>query len=374
MTTTMPLSEFITLQRGFDLPSSQRKEGEIPVVASTGIAGYHNEHKVEGPGVVIGRSGSIGGGQYIEGDFWPLNTTLWVKDFKGSNPRFAYYLLRSIDFGRFNAGAGVPTLNRNHIASLRIRTHGRHEQDRIAAIVSAYDDLIENNRRRIQLLEQAARLLYKEWFVHLRFPGHEHVKVIDGVPEGWEKSAIGEKFRTVLGGTPSRKNLELWGGNVAWINSGEVNKLRILAETEFITEEGLSKSAAKLMPTGTTVLAITGATLGQVSRLEIDCAANQSVVGIYDPDDLQNEWIYLFFVHEIRRIINHATGGAQQHINKEIVNATEFMNPSKPLLAHFREAVHPNFEVVRNLEMQNLALSSARDLLLPRLMSGEVAV
>src|SRR5690554_1286396 len=100
-----PLNEFITLQRGFDLPEEQRKPGSIPVVASRSIVGFHSEKRVEAPGVVIGRSGSIGGGQYLDEPFWPLNTTLWVKDFKGHNPRYVYYLLKSIDFTSFNVGA-----------------------------------------------------------------------------------------------------------------------------------------------------------------------------------------------------------------------------------------------------------------------------
>jgi type I restriction enzyme, S subunit len=248
------------------------------------------------------------------------------------------------------------------------------EQKRIAEILSAYDDLIENNRRRIHLLEQAARLLYKEWFVHLRFPGHEHTKIIDGVPQGWEKKSIDERFETVLGGTPARNNSEFWGGNIPWINSGEVNNTRILKPTELITEKGLLKSAAKIMPAGTTVLAITGATLGQVSRLEIECSANQSVVGVFDLADPKNEWLYLFFSHEIKKIINHATGGAQQHINKEIVNATEFLEPSKSVLEIFRQIVRPIFSQIKCLELQNLSLIKARNLLLPKLMNGEVTV
>jgi type I restriction enzyme S subunit len=107
----IPLSDFITLQCGFDLPTARGKERNVPGIASAGIAGYYDEVKVKGPGVVIGRSGSIGGGQYAANDFWPLNTTLWVKDFKGNNPRFTYDLLKGIDFTRFNAGAGIPALN-----------------------------------------------------------------------------------------------------------------------------------------------------------------------------------------------------------------------------------------------------------------------
>ena len=109
------LGEVLTLQRGMDLPVQDRRAGKYPVVASTGVVGRHDTAPVKGPGVVIGRSGSIGGGQYIQSDYWPLNTTLWVKDFKGNNPRYCYYLLKSLDFSTFNAGSGVPTLNRNHI-------------------------------------------------------------------------------------------------------------------------------------------------------------------------------------------------------------------------------------------------------------------
>ena len=127
------LSDFITLQRGFDLPSTHRKDGDIPIVASTGIVGYHSEAKVAGPGVIIGRSGSIGGGQYVSGNHWPLNTTLWVKDFKGNVPQFVYYFLKNIDFSRFNAGAGVPTLNRHHISSIAVLCFSISEQARIAS-------------------------------------------------------------------------------------------------------------------------------------------------------------------------------------------------------------------------------------------------
>jgi len=137
------LGDFMTLQRGFDLPESSRIAGSSPIIASTGIVGTHNKAMVKGPGVVIGRSGSIGGGQFIQSDFWPLNTTLWVKDFKGNDPRFCYYLLKSIDLTRFNAGSGVPTLNRNHIHPLPINVPTSNtEQKAIAHILGSLDDKI----------------------------------------------------------------------------------------------------------------------------------------------------------------------------------------------------------------------------------------
>ena len=161
----IPLNEFVTLQRGFDLPKGDRIEGSIPVVASTGVGGHHNEAKVTAPGVVIGRSGSIGGGQYIQDDFWPLNTTLWVKDFKGHHPRFVYYLFKSIDFSTFNVGSGVPTLNRNHLSSLMVRNIGVDNEKEIAKFLGDLDDKIDLNKKTNQTLEQMAQALFKSWFV-----------------------------------------------------------------------------------------------------------------------------------------------------------------------------------------------------------------
>ncbi len=161
----MPLNELITLQRGFDLPKDKRLDGNIPVVASTGIAGFHNEAKVKANGVVIGRSGSIGGGQYITEDFFPLNTTLYVKDFKGHHPRFIYYLFRSIDFSQFNVGTGVPTLNRNHLSSLLVPVFSYKKEESIANILGNLDDKIQLNTQTNQTLEAIAQAIFKSWFV-----------------------------------------------------------------------------------------------------------------------------------------------------------------------------------------------------------------
>ena len=189
---TIPLGEFLTLKRGYDLPADERLEGDVPIVSSSGITGRHNIAKVKGPGVVTGRYGTLGAVFYIAEDFWPHNTALYVQDFKGSNPRFAFYFLQTVLRSTSSDKAAVPGVNRNDLHAQRVSvTRDPERQQRIAATLSAYDDLIENNRRRIRLLEEAARLLYREWFVHLRFPGHEHVAVVGGVPEGWERVTLG---------------------------------------------------------------------------------------------------------------------------------------------------------------------------------------
>ena len=158
------LGDVLTLQRGFDLPKSKRIPGPYPVIASTGPVGTHYAAAVQGPGVAIGRSGSIGGGQFIRSDFWPLNTTLWVKDFRGNDKRFCYYFLKSLDLARFNAGSGVPTLNRNHIHPLAVKIPSVATQVTIGRVLGTLDDKIELNRLMNQTLEEMARALFKSWF------------------------------------------------------------------------------------------------------------------------------------------------------------------------------------------------------------------
>lgn len=369
------LQDLVFFQRGYDITKAQQIEGSVPVISSSGVTSHHNEPKATGPGIVIGRKGTLGSVHYSEGDYWPHDTTLWSKDLLGNNPRFVYFYLHTINFKRFDVGNSNPTLNRNHIHNLPTLIPPLDTQERIADTLSAYDDLIENNRQRIAALEVASRQLYREWFIRLRFPGHEHTRISNSTPEGWTRKSIGAHFTTVLGGTPSRAKPEYWDdGTVPWINSGKANELRILQASEFITEIGLKNSAAKMMPKGTTVIAITGATLGQVSMLEIDCAANQSVVGITDDSRTNTEWLYLTMKERIPELVARATGGAQVHINKDIVNAFEIVVPSKNISDIFRDSVTSMFRQISNLSLQNIKLRTARDLLLPKLMSGEITV
>lgn len=250
-------------------------------------------------------------------------------------------------------------------------------QTQIASVISSYDDLIENNEKRIKALEEMAKLLYTEWFVKFKFPGHEKVKMVDScteygmIPQGWEVAKVGDKFLTILGGTPSRNKSEYWeNGNIPWINSGTVNNLRITEESELITKNALEKSATKIMPKRTTLLAITGATLGQVSLTEIECCANQSVVGIHDKEGLLNEYVYLRIKNEIKSIIALAGGGAQQHINKDIINNKDFLIPEEKLIKKFSRLIVPLFDEISALIFSNKNLSQIRDLIIPQLVTG----
>ena len=294
------------------------------------------------------------------------------------NPEYLVYYMLSPkvqhDLQSSANGATVAHINMPKIRNLKIQIPNRVIQDKIATILSRYDALIENYQKQIKLLEESAQRLYKEWFVDLRFPGHENTKIVDGVPEGWSFIQIKDRYKTVLGGTPSRFINNYWGGDISWINSGEINKLRIINSSEKITKDGYNNSSTKLMPVHTTILAITGATLGQVSYTEIETCANQSVVGIIDEENTTNEYLYLHIYNNINSIINKATGGAQQHINKNIVNDYYIMLPNEDILTEFRRKIKPIFNVIKDYLFTIEKLTEARGRLLPKLMSGEIEV
>jgi type I restriction enzyme S subunit len=250
-------------------------------------------------------------------------------------------------------------------------------QRKIAAILSAYDDLIENNTRRIKILEEMAQALYREWFVKFRFPGHDNVKMVESefgmMPEGWEVKSIGEIGKVVLGGTPSRSRSEYWrDGSIPWINSGKLNDIRVIDSSELITEVGLNESATKLMPRKTVLVAITGAIL--LSMLEMEACANQSVVGIHDIKFVSQEYLHLYLCENISIFETKMSGSAQQHINKEIVARTDILIPSCEISDKFNEVIQPIYSMVAALLFRNVNLRSTRDLLLPRFISGEVDV
>ncbi|HVH25568.1 MAG TPA: restriction endonuclease subunit S [Vicinamibacterales bacterium] len=139
-TSTCHLGDVVRLKRGYDLPRQDRRPGPFPIVSSSGVTGHHSEPKVKGPGVVTGRYGTLGEVFYVEEDFWPLNTSLYVEDFKGNDPRFITYFMRQLDFGTRDAAGAVPGVNRNHLHAMTVRVPPLVVQRRIASILSAYDD------------------------------------------------------------------------------------------------------------------------------------------------------------------------------------------------------------------------------------------
>ena len=249
-------------------------------------------------------------------------------------------------------------------------------QKRIASILSTYDDLIENNQRRIQLLEQSAQLLYKEWFVHLRFPGHEHVTITDSVPEGWERKTFADVCETVGGGTPSTKVSEYWGGDVTWVVPTDVTKndcLILLDSERKITEKGLRESSAKLVPPNT-ILMTSRASVGFFALMDIEVCTNQGFINIIPHDEEMRMHLLFNLMSRVAEIRSNAKGTTYPEISKGRFRQMDIVIPTKILLVDFAKIVCDIMQQMRYLKHSTFKLTQARDVLLPRLMNGEVAV
>jgi type I restriction enzyme S subunit len=273
-------------------------------------------------------------------------------------------------------GSTIKHLPREKLALVEVPVPPHSTQDQISSVLSAYDDLIENNRRRIQLLEQAARLLYKEWFVHLRFPGHEHTPIIDGVPEGWEKKKIAEFCETIGGGTPSTKVSEYWDGDITWVVPSDItnnNSLILLKSERKITEKGLRESSAKLVP-AESILMTSRASVGFFALMDHEVCTNQGFINIV-PHDNQSRMFLLFnLLSRVNEIRSNAKGTTYPEISKGRFREMDIIIPSKTLMQQFGEIACDVIRQVRCLMRSNMNLAKARDLLLPKLMNGEVAV
>lgn len=368
------LQDLVFLQRGFDITKANQREGIVPVFSSSGINSYHDTEKISGPGIIIGRKGTLGSVFFSEGGYWPHDTTLWSKDLKGNDPKFVFYAMKIMRFERFDVGAANPTLNRNHIHSLPIRLPDIDTQKIIASTLSAYDDLIENNQRRIALLEDAARHLYKEWFVRFRFPGHEHIKIVDGVPEGWERTTAADVMDILSGGTPKTTIDEFWGGDIPFYTPKDSSESIYVMETEkTLTERGLSICASKLYPKNTLFITARG-TVGKLNLAQTPMAMNQSCYALVGRGAVTQAFLYFSLNAGIDQLKSRAVGAVFDAIIKDTFNTIPYLLPTTALIRDFSEIVEPNLRQVDVLLNQNRLLAQARNLLLPKLMNGEITV
>lgn len=356
--------DFISLQRGYDLTREQFISGPYPVVSSTSIMGFHNSYKVNAPGVVIGRSGTLGEVQYVKDNYWPHNTSLYVKDFKGNEPLFVYYFLKN--FGTDNAGGGaaVPTLNKNHLYVLDITIPSKPTQHRIATILSRYDSLIENYQRQIKLLEESAQRLYKEWFVDYRFPGYEKTKVVDGVPEGWEKKNLVELVDVQYG--------YAFDG-MLFNNNGEgmpILRIRNIPDgmtSDFTTEEAPS---TYIVHNGDIVVGMDG-----IFHINSWCGGDAYLVQRACSFRPYNTWMKGFIFQAIQEPIKFyektLVGSTVAHLGKKHIDSIEFVVPKDKILFKPLQIL---FDKRQGLLSQIRLLTEARDRLLPKLMSGEIKI
>lgn len=319
--------------------------------------------KVDKNDVLISMIGTVGLVCFVDRqpDFAIKNVGL-LKNKDEFHGKWLYYYLSSPE-GQYSIqerlrGTTQQYIPLNEIRKLPVKVlFSMDDMKKIVNFLSYLDDKIELNTQINHNLEEQARAIFREYF-------QPHEKVVP----------LGSLCQCLLGGTPNRNRSEFWGGDIPWINSGKVNEFRITTASEYITDSGLKNSSTKFLPCHTTVIAITGATLGQVSLLEIASCANQSVVGVLPNDNVPFTFIYPFIKDNILELISNQTGGAQQHINKQNVESLPVPCYSAVLITEYHERVSPLYEQISNNCFESERLIDLRDLLLPKLMSGEIDV
>ena len=309
------------------------------------------------------------------------------------NGRFLYYWLNSKQARRYfenNAGGSGQrcTLPLEIIKSTPINLPSLSIQKKIASILSNLDTKIELNNRINAELEAMAKTVYDYWFVQFDFPNGEGKpyrteggkmvwsdELKREIPEGWEVKSLKEIANTGSGGTPlSSKNEYYENGNIPWINSGELNNPYILHTKNYITDEGLSNSSAKMFPAKTLLVALYGATAGKVSLLLIPACSNQAVCAILTKDKVYTTYLKFAFTDLYKYLINLSSGSARDNLSQDLINDLKFTIPNKPLLTSFDSIVTPIVEKISININENAQLTHLRDWLLPMLMNGQVRV
>lgn len=394
----LSLGDVLELKRGYDLPQRDRVHGKVPLVSSSGITDYLAKAMVQGPGVVTGRYGTIGQVFYIKDDFWPLNTTLYVRDFKGNDERFISYFLRSIDFLAYSDKAAVPGLNRNHLHQAKVRIPADLEIQRaIAGILGALDDKIELNLRMSETLEAMARALFKSWFVDLdpvsdaadsargrlrdNVTGYFSESLIDSetgeLPEGWTIQPIGALASVVGGTTPKTDQPEYWmNGTYHWATPKDLASLRtpvLLGTARRITDAGLSRIGSGLLPPGTVLLS-SRAPIGYLAVTEVPVAINQGFIAMIPKPGISNLFLLHWARHSHDVIVSHANGSTFLEISKANFRPLPVVTPPQPVLRAFDDLAQPLHGRMVACERESLTLAAARDALLPKLISGELRV
>lgn len=380
------LGDILTLQRGHDLSYKEMKNGHIPVVGSNGIIGYHDIPTTKKPCVTIGRSGNIGHAYYYDCDCWAHNTVLYVKDFKNTYPKYAYYLLKSMDFSQYNVGSAVPTLNRNHIHPIEILYPPLPVQKKIAAILSSLDDKIEINTRMNKVLEETARALFHRWFVEFEFPNDEGkpykssggrmiASEMGEIPEGWGVKPVSDLLII-------NPKLKLPTGKIASFVDMASLPLDSCSVSEFSLRE--SKGSGSKFQNGDVLFARITPCLENGKTAIVDFLKEDEVgfgstefIVFRGKNNLQTPFVYClsrdptFRQHCIASMVGSS---GRQRVQTACFDDYQFVQPAQQVLAMFDDITIPLFQKIRKQSMESQRLVQVRELLLPKLMNGKVKV
>jgi type I restriction enzyme S subunit len=273
-------------------------------------------------------------------------------------------------------GVNVPHISGKQILDYEFALPPIPVQQRIAGILSAYDELIENSQRRIKILESMARALYREWFVHFRFPGHEnHPRVASSlgeIPQGWEAIAFTEIADVLSGGTPKTSTPEYWDGEIPFFTPRDTPDCFYVEDADkHVTELGLSKCASQLYPPDTVFITARG-TVGKVALPSVPMAMNQSCYALRGKSGITQRFLFLMTLQQVEYLKTNTGGATFDTIVVDTFRRMQIAKPPHDLIAAFTRSVDAVFEQINTLQRQVQNLRRTRDLLLPRLLSGQI--
>jgi type I restriction enzyme S subunit len=332
---------------------------------------FHNEAKSNGPGVVTGRYGTIGEVFYESGPYWPLNTTLYVQEFKGNLPLFVFYFLQTLDFKKFSGKTSIPGVNRNELHRIRVSFPPLPEQRKIAQILGTWDEAIATTEKLIAALERR-----KQGLMQRLLTGQ--VRFGEFAGSEWRVIRVGDVARLVAGGTPSTRKQSYWNGDVPWMRSGDIHLKRIERVEGRISQEGLDNSSAELLPPNSVLVALAGQgkTRGSVAINKTELSTNQSVAAIIpDPTKLYYEYLFanLDFRYEELRQMSSGAGG-RGGLNLKILKNIRLPKPSLPEQIRISDVLKLCDEQTKLLESQKQHLTIQKKGLMQRLLTGQVRV
>jgi len=298
-------------------------------------------------------------------------------------PNFLYYALQD-DIHRlieFAGGTAQKNLLLRDLRAFEVSVPPLPVQRRIAGVLSAYDELIENSQRRIRILESMARALYREWFVHFRFPGHEKIKRVASplgeIPQEWEVKTVADSFVISGGGTPSRKEDKYWnGGKIQWYSPSDLTGAGTMFmddSSDHITELGLAESSARLFP-ARSVMLTSRATIGAIAINTHEACTNQGFITCQPNERVPLYYLFHWLTENVPTFQRMASGATFKEISRGVFKTIDFLQPPARLVSHFEDTAAPMAEQSLALQRQIQNLRRTRDLLLLRLLSGQVVI
>lgn len=390
------IGEQLTLQRGFDITKATQQPGAVPVISSGGTNSNHSTAMVKGPGVVLGRKGIVGSVYFVKEDYWPHDTTLWVKDFHGNDELFAYYffLAKAKDLAQLDVGSANPTLNRNHVHPIRVQFPPLYEQRLIGRLLGSLDDRITLLRETNATLEAIGQALFKSWFVDFDpvrtkaegrqpegmdattaalFPDSFEESELGLVPKGWRVGTVSDLGEVICGKTPPTAHSENYGDDVPFITIPDMHgRLLVTSTNRSLSRLGADTQRKKYLPAGSICVSCI-ATPGLVVRVTSVAQTNQQINSVV-PFERWGKSFPLFLLRRIGDAVRAGgSGGSVFHnLSKSGFEELKVLLVSEDLAQRFDEIVEPLITNILKNQRQSETLTQLRDTLLPRLISGQL--